>query len=1839
MTKLVVVGDIESEQSVSYLDRNANLGIISVKHSVTLSAFRDGATEHELTVDDDEIIELTLSDGRKHWISASRLESELAEGVGQRGLTGMDVIRLPSAYPLGGNQRGLGNWVIKGLKILGVDLVGSITEIISERVEGKLESGPGLFCLDRQNVGQLQPATELDFSKPILVFLHGTASSTEGSFGDLWRTSGDTLTKVFNHYDDQVLAFQHHTLSLSPIENALELLGSLKKMLGGDADRASIQLDIVSHSRGGLVGEVLCRGTAISQRAFDEDDLSLFSTDGYERDKQALTELNKLMSLVDLKISKFIRVACPARGTTLAGGRLDRYLSGMVNVVGETTGLGNSVLFDSLSTLMLGVIKKRTEPQEVPGLEAMMPGSPTVKLLNRPDIKLTADLHVLGGDISPSGIWHRLKVFLTDLYYQEDHDLVVNSIAMLGGAPRINPVQYWLDEGAKVNHFLYFNNNATVSRLEAALVTDSNSSYRELSVNPAEVTRLDYQKRTAEPQPIVFVLPGIMGSHLARRGKRIWLDFIQLARGGVDKLNRQTLDIEPDGPIEDAYADLLEYLAVSHDVRPFAYDWRKPIAESAALLEAQIRLALETAESNDKPVRLIAHSMGGLVVRAMLGSDSGKKTWARMCRLPGCRFIMLGTPNRGSHAIANMLIGRDSLLKKLAWLDIKHDYAELQETVVDFDGVLELLPHEGSVNLFDPDDWDRLHEMDTKDRIERPDQRGIFSSRVGGSTSAGISWKRPDSNKLANAAGLQRLLSESPIDPKYMHYIAGTAPATAKDIHIDENAAMGRKVCVSATSDGDGRVPWDTGIPAVLRADNTYFLNVPHGDLANNPDSFPAILDLLVEGRTDKISRAPVGQRSLETSETTTILPEAVDYYPDRNDLLSAALGGRLNSQPEHTDKVPVRIIHGNLARAEFPVLVGHYEGDTIVSAESYLDRQLNGRLRERHLLGLYPARLGSSAVVLNSQQRVSDGAHPGAIVVGLSTFGDLTPGRISSTIASGLMQYAITVLEQTREQHSGQDHELPSTISAPFCALLIGASSNVGISDSLYSILRAVRQVNQQLKNRSSIASEDSSKRCIGVSIDKVDIIELWEDKAVQATRALRKLSKRHDLKDQFDIEPRLTERADGCTRASVNDMDGWWQRMRITADPSGVLQFETFAEQARVDSYLQPTQRRLVDRLLSHAVGTAVHDASLSRTLFELLFPNELKEYALDRRDMVLMVDKSSAKYPWELLQDGSDPDSKPLSVESAMIRQLVSDEFRVQPVLAQDQSALVIGDPEGNKNTSVFPSLLGARIEARQVARLLNSRGYSPVIEMKGDEATALTVLSALYERPYKILHIAAHGVFEQPINDMGEPIIASSPEYGEINETTPRVSGVVLGDGMYLTPVEIGKMRSVPQLVFVNCCYLGTIGNMPIHDPVQYNQLAASFAQELIKMGVRGVIAAGWAVDDDAAALFATEFYKAMLVGESFGQAVFLARRRIYSETVRSGSNTWGAYQCYGDPEFAINDRVRHSGNDRADLSVSASDMQHKLKTLSANLEYAEPDHQEWAETELELLLNNVPKHWLESGALCASIAEVYARLGQFGIAVDYYMQAASRERGDVPLKALEQLVNMIARSVTQSSLSGLSGTEDKNRVIKQFNKAESVIDSVLSIEVTQERLALKGSIHKRWAMLATKNQQVTQLKKMANTYKDAYELGVNEKSENAFYPLQNLIAAQISLAWCEKLGGKDRLPRKALKLLISELRQFMHQDTVGSADFWTMCKQPDFKLLQILDNGIISEEEEEEVVRAYVEARQRGGTQRDMQTIIDHIQFFLSVAKKQISKQDKRNRLCSALERIEAGIRS
>jgi len=97
------------------------------------------------------------------------------------------------------------------------------------------------------------------------------------------------------------------------------------------------------------------------------------SPSGCARAAAKLCELIGVLEEKQVTVERFVRVACPARGTALAAGKLDGWLS-VVKLLNDLV-----LPFNFPLQLLIALIAEHDDPSQLPGLEAMMPGSPLGK--------------------------------------------------------------------------------------------------------------------------------------------------------------------------------------------------------------------------------------------------------------------------------------------------------------------------------------------------------------------------------------------------------------------------------------------------------------------------------------------------------------------------------------------------------------------------------------------------------------------------------------------------------------------------------------------------------------------------------------------------------------------------------------------------------------------------------------------------------------------------------------------------------------------------------------------------------------------------------------------------------------------------------------------------------------------------------------------------------------------------------------------------------------------------------------------------------------------------------------------------------------------------------------------------------------------------------------------------------------------------------------------------------------------------------------------------------------------------------------------------------------------
>jgi CHAT domain-containing protein len=1573
---------------------------------------------------------------------------------------------------------------------LGVSWIG--TRALMWAIESRLNPQPGLYrwrdgaLTERLDAGD--PQLQRDASTgPLLVFIHGTASSTAGSFGDLQAVSAAYWGAIEEGYGERVLAFEHPTLSDSPVDNALQLARALP---------VHATLHLVTHSRGGLVGDLLClQDLDAWVEHYASGPAEIGEPDAAERERlrkelaqahagqrAALQELAAELQRKQLRVERYVRVACPARGTRLASGNFDVFLSALLSLMGWVPAFKGKLL-SAFKRVVLEIAKHRIPPQLVPGIEAMLPGSPLGRLLARAKPQPGLQLAVITGDVEGGGWLKRLGALFTDFVWFDatDNDLVVDTDSMAAGVARPGVARVLFDQGSHVNHFRYFVNEDTRQALRRWLTEASVEAIDAFvplrGVEDTLVAPAPSRARTAgnvsADLPATVMLPGIMGTHLwLNRRERVWFSIPALAAGGLARLRitpgGKDDTIEAEAVFAQCYGDLMRHLGGTQRVVPFPYDWRQPLNVLADRLAALLRRELDATRPSRQPVRVLAHSMGGLVVRALVHRHPA--LWDELMQREGARLVMLGTPHQGSHLMVETLLGKADTVRKLGVLDLSHGLQEVLDIVATFPGALQLLPKPGfgdtghdaaARNYFDPAVWTAL----------KPQMRDLwFGDEV---------CALPDAAVLEQATWLWARDGRSrPALParheKKVAYVFGCAARTPCGITRE-----GARWKMLGTPLGDGSVTWESG--RIDGIGQFFYMPAEHGALADTGAYFDSIASLLEpQGDGGLLLTTPPAVRG------ATELPSIASYdagpvpYPTDADLASGLFGTSrpVRAREKPREVITVRVRAMDLRQVTLPILVGHYEQDAISGAESVIDRHLvRGELSVRQHLGLYAGPIGSASAVLlgTSPQERQRGCMRGAVVAGLGPYdGSLTLSKLTEAVRAAALRYLVHLLDAgTSNGCNAEEVKLAS--------LLLGYNSaaNLTLADSVQALIRGVADANRHFAQTTS-----STLRIAGL-----DIIELYLDTAISATYEARRVAEAMNADARIgvrvDADP-LLHRGEGM-RHRLHDgriSSSYWPRLMITgtcepASTLGVapgtpaalryadrLDYLYLGQRARAEATVQQRQPGLVESMVQRQLMTLTYDPDFSRTLFQLLLPHGFKETARQVQQMVFVLDGYTANLPWELML----ADERPLATRTAMVRQLSSTRYRSRVSQTPVRRAYVVGNPSTAgcskafaatqaEGLSALDDLPAAEREAQAVATSLLRQGFE-VEHSIGADQSATVVINRLYRQPYRIVHIAGHGVVDEPGTD------------GQTR------TGVVLSDGLLITAAEIDAMENVPDLVFLNCCHLARVDA----EPVAYNKLASSIARELIAIGVRAVVVAGWAVEDAPASLFAETFYERLLADNlPFGDAVFQARCATWERYPQS--ITWGAYQAYGDPGWRLDPRLDGTASSpRHDTCVASPEelldcIDCERQELRRNAQRITPAEARRRVARVQAAVAGVPDEWSTRPDLLTALGALYTDLGPdyFDLARLCLQRAvtASDSEGKATIRAIEQLATVeshLGEATGDATLvaRGIQRLTQLALLTSDPMPAAGMTSVAAAAPLNSERAALLGSAWKRKA---------------------------------------------------------------------------------------------------------------------------------------------------------------------------
>jgi CHAT domain-containing protein len=950
---------------------------------------------------------------------------------------------------------------------------------------------------------------------------------------------------------------------------------------------------------------------------------------------------------------------------------------------------------------------------------------------------------------------------------------------------------------------------------------------------------------------------------------------------------------------------------------------------------------------------------------------------------------------------------------------------------------------------------------------------------------------------------------------------------------------------------------------------------------------------------------------------------------------------------PPSRPPLQITVINGDLTFLEDPLMLGHYRASRLTGTERVMNEQIGGAMKRSLDLGLYPLAPGSHQLFLNIRTNPESPRRmprpKAVIVVGLGAEGKLNARDLVHTVRQAVIAWAQRSIEMDKKAPPFFD--LGTT-------LIASGGSGITAGQSAQRIAEGVYAANQLLGRKQNDGKNWPQVR-------QLKIVELYLDRATEAWRALKLQAEATPGFYQIAEEVRTgTGPLPRPPDAGYRGVDYDFISAEVVRGDKGQtsIQYTLDTKRARSEVHAQQTQVRLVRDLVASASSDPNYDKQIGRTLFKLLVPVEMEPFLAGSGAMQLELEPETAGIPWELLDtDDGDPNRKPWAIRAKIIRKLRTAEFRQQVTDADaDASILVIGEPECPAN---YPPLPGAWKEAADVyAYLKGPGGLDPSLvrgllsddpAQKGPDAHK--VINALLERQWRMIHIAGHG--------------ALPAENG-----TP--GGVVLSNGTFLGAAEIKTMRAVPELVFVNCCHLAArspdqlLGGEqpPGYDRVRF---ASGVAEELIKIGVKCVVAAGWAVDDVAAATFATTFYASLLGGDRFIDAAAKARQAAYNKE----ENTWAAYQCYGDSDWVLRrdgreaDGPSSTPGEEFEEVGSATALKLALETIVVQTTFQGFSPEAQLE-KVRSLQKRFAEKWGSTGSVAEFFGGAYVAARDIDSAIPWYERAVAAEDGTASMKAAEQLANVLVRLAWETvakaqenrdrmvlrlkALSGARRAADKKALAAGKNsltiaerelqaalrsarpsikEGMSLLEKLLAVQSTIERENMYGSAYKRMAMIeraaGRPTEEARAIAAMQLHYRQAEALARASHSPNLFYPALNYLAADLAL-------NAGRSGWKGLDAaVVVATRASLEAKNLADPDFWSVIGQTELKLFQALADGKLASMREA-LEKGYQDLHRRVSAAWMWSSAYDTANFVLQKYSARASANSKENKAAQTL---------
>ena len=977
------------------------------------------------------------------------------------------------------------------------------------------------------------------------------------------------------------------------------------------------------------------------------------------------------------------------------------------------------------------------------------------------------------------------------------------------------------------------------------------TEYQELRELAQESSR-----STIRGGPRVLILPGFLGSKIGRDGPFLfddvlWIDPVDIAIGNLaDLALGGSNEYQALGVILFAYLKLKLHLKIrGFDADFHAFDWRKSIAQLGAELAQRIE------EESAGTVHIVAHSVGGLVVRAAMKHKAEKKVG---------RFIMLGTPNFGSFVPVQAIRGSHPLVRKVAALDLRHSPEELSEKVFNtFPGLHEMLPSPKRftrLNLYDASNW--------------PADAPV-----------------PSQAMLDQVAPVQERLAKA---DKRFSLIAGVNQETTTGLVLEN-----RTFQYELSREGDGTVPL---IFAELPGATTYYVEESHGSLPNNRAVGRAVSDILQTGGTKELSRSwvrrgeyPVRLISEEKLKRAPFKDKRGNYLTvqERRELLSELVspiahdtipavprpsavdredvgGGRGMSHSlkdvavtrRRAHSIEICLAHGSITEVQSRATVlGLFSEVEPAGAAGAIDERLNGAVKEFTTRRMFSGAVGEVFAMPTGRHLIYAET---VLFTGLGNF-DAFNSEIQQFVAENVIRTFVR------------------TNVEDFASLVLGGASGWSIQKLVYNQLcgyfRGIMDADSNHTMRRITLCEQNYDRFMEMKEEVyrlastdlfADIMVTFDEIKLPDPAFRLKSRQRAYVKSETSLAYLIV------SQEEVRDGELTFRSSVLTAGSKAtVLTGTQEVSKKKIDEQLNLIEAQsftfnALEKFGEDLSSLVLHDSVVTSLL-------EMKDYHL-----VVVNDAPSSRIPWETMCiNGWFP-----AAEKGLSRRYAAGNLSVAKWLEQRRigetlDVLLVVNPTQD--------LKGAEEEAKRIKGLFPTGSSVRLHEIRGERATRAALLDEFKSGQYDVIHYAGHAYFDP--------------------EDRSR-SGIICYGRQVLSGAHLAGIAKLPALLFFNACEAGRVrGRVQKRDPtlsmIERSNRNVGLAEAFMRGGAANYVGTYWPVGDAAAAVFAENFYKELVQGTSIGQALQKGRNAVRKQK----SVDWADYIHYGSYDFVL---THHSG---------------------------------------------------------------------------------------------------------------------------------------------------------------------------------------------------------------------------------------------------------------------------------------------------------------------------------------